>query len=134
MASSYQNRAGDMVSDYANIRTVPAMLSTLYIIAGLFQFGAIPPLEVLWLDYTLTTQHSLIISLGAYVAAFASSETKQFENYMTWEKVAIALGPVLILGNEYVSEINSLLLDIGDPLGMQLAFIATLVSWGVAVQ
>lgn len=134
MASSYQNRAGDMVSDYANIRTVPAMLSTLYIIAGLFQFGAIPPLEVLWLNYTLTTQHSLIISLGAYTAAFASSETKRFENYMTWEKVAIALGPALILGNESVPQVNDLLLELGDPLGMQVAFVVTLVSWGVAVQ
>jgi hypothetical protein len=68
------------------------------------------------------------------LAAFASSETRAIEAYENWEKVAIALGPLVILGQQYVAEIDSLLLDIGDPLGYQLAFVVTLVSWGVATQ
>ncbi|KOX91997.1 fibronectin [Haloarcula rubripromontorii] len=131
---SYQNRASDMVSDYMNIRSLPAMLSVAFIAASLYQFGGITTVELPWLSYTLTTQHSLVISLGAFAAAFASSETKEFQYYEDWEKVAIALGPVVILGNEYIPQINDFLLSLGDPLGMQLAFIATVVSWGVAVQ
>jgi len=131
---SYQNRASDMVSDYMNIRSLPAMLSVAFVAASLYQFGGITTVELPWLSYTLTTQHSLLISLGAFAAAFASSETKQFEYYEDWEKIAIALGPAVILGNEYLPAVNDFLLSLGDPLGMQLAFVATVVSWGVAVQ
>jgi len=131
---SYQNRATDMVSDYMNIRSLPAMLSVAFVAASLYQFGGVTTVELPWLSYTLTTQHSLLISLGAFAAAFASSETKQFEYYEVWEKVAIALGPAVILGNEYLPAVNDFLTSLGDPLGMQLAFLATVVSWGVAVQ
>ncbi|EMA16012.1 MULTISPECIES: hypothetical protein [Haloarcula] len=131
---SYQNRASDMVSDYMNIRSLPAMLSVAFVAASLYQFGGITTVELPWLSYTLTTQHSLLISLGAFAAAFASSETKQFEYYEDWEKIAIALGPAVILGNEYLPAVNDFLTSLGDPLGMQLAFVATVVSWGVAVQ
>ena len=131
---SYQNRASDMVSDYMNIRSLPAMLSVAFVAASLYQFGGITTVELPWLSYTLTTQHSLVISLGAFAAAFASSETKQFEYYEDWEKIAIALGPTVILGNEYLPAVNDFLTSLGDPLGMQLAFLATVVSWGAAVQ
>lgn len=131
---SYQNRATNMVSDYMNIRSLPAMLSVAFVAASLYQFGGITTVELPWLSYTLTTQHSLLISLGAFAAAFASSETKQFEYYEDWEKIAIALGPAVILGNEYLPAVNDFLTSLGDPLGMQLAFLATVVSWGVAVQ
>lgn len=123
-----------MVNDYANMRSIPAMLSVAFIAASLYQFGGITEIHLDWLDYTLTTQHSLLVSLGAFAAAFASSETKSFEYYTQPEQLLIALGPVVILGNEYVTEVNDALLSIGDPLGLQLAFVATLVSWGVAVQ
>ena len=131
---SYQNRATDMVSDYMNIRSLPAMLSVAFVAASLYQFGGITTVELPWLSYTLTTQHSLLISLGAFAAAFASSETKQFEYYEDWEKIAMGLGPAVILGNEYLPAVNDFLTSLGDPLGMQLAFLATVVSWGVAVQ
>ncbi|EMA18590.1 hypothetical protein [Haloarcula argentinensis] len=131
---SYQSRASGMVSDYMNIRSLPAMLSVAFVAASLYQFGGITTVELPWLSYTLTTQHSLLISLGAFAAAFASSETKQFEYYEDWEKIAIALGPAVILGNEYLPAVNDFLTSLGDPLGMQLAFLATVVSWGVAVQ
>jgi hypothetical protein len=87
-----------------------------------------------WLDYTLTQEHSVLVSLAVFGAAFASSETMQFESYEDWEKVVIAAGPVLIVGAHYVTAINDFLLSLGDPLGHQLAFLVTIASWGVAVQ
>lgn len=131
---SYQRKANSLLSDYANIRSLPAMLSVAYIIASLYQFGGISTVDLTWIDYQLTTDHSLLVSLGAYAAAFASSETKQFENYEQWEQIAIGLGPATILGYEYVQPVTDLITNIGDPLGMQLAFLATVVSWGVAVR
>lgn len=138
MSSQYKNRVSDMASDYMNIRSLPAMLSVGFILASLYQFGGISDVTLSWLagsgGYTLTGQHAIMVSLGAFAAAFASSETKRFENYENWEKVAIAAGPGVILGQQYVTEVNDFLVSLGDPLGMQLAFIATVVSWGVAVQ
>ncbi|QGA81099.1 putative membrane protein [Halomicrobium sp. LC1Hm] len=123
-----------MASDYMNIRSLPAMLSVGFILASLYQFGGIGTVELVWFNYTLTGEHAIMVSLGAFAAAFASSETKRFEDYETWEQVAIAAGPGVILGQQYVTEVNDFLVSLGDPVGMQLAFVATVVSWGVAVQ
>ncbi|WP_153552017.1 hypothetical protein [Halomicrobium sp. LC1Hm] len=134
MSSQYRNRVSDMASDYMNIRSLPAMLSVGFILASLYQFGGIGTVELVWFNYTLTGEHAIMVSLGAFAAAFASSETKRFEDYETWEQVAIAAGPGVILGQQYVTEVNDFLVSLGDPVGMQLAFVATVVSWGVAVQ
>lgn len=131
---AYSNRASSMLDDYTNMRTLPAMLSVAFIAASLFQFGGIPSLELTWLGYTMTGQHAVMISLGTYAAAFASSETKRFEHYTQQEQALIAAGPLVIIGAEYITQVNDLLVSIGDPLGYQIAFILTVVSWGVAVQ
>lgn len=123
-----------MLDDYMTMRTLPAMLSVAFALASLYQFGGISEVMLPWLDYTLTQEHSVLVSLAVFGAAFASSETMQFESYEDWEKVVIAAGPVLIVGAHYVTAINDFLLSLGDPLGHQLAFLVTIASWGVAVQ
>lgn len=130
-ASSYGR---NLLSDYGNLRAVPAYLSAAFLVASLYQFGGLAGIEVPWISYTLTTEHSIVLSLGAFAVAFMSSETKSFEAYEGWEQVGIALGPALILGNEYVTEVHDLLIGLGDPLGMQLAFVGTVISWGIAVR
>ena len=134
MASTYSNRASSMLDDYMTMRTLPAMLSVAFALASLYQFGGISQVMLPWLDYTLTAEHSVLVSIGVFAAAFASSETMQFEAYEDWEKVVIAAGPGLILGAHYVTAVNDFLLSLGDPLGHQIAFLVTLGSWGVAVQ
>ncbi|QZP39838.1 hypothetical protein [Halobaculum magnesiiphilum] len=132
---AYRNQASGLVSDYANLRTIPAMLSVVFVIGGLYQFGGISDVTLTWLSsYTLTGQHAVVASMATYAVAFASSETRALDRYETWEKVAIALGPALILGEQYTTEVTDLLTKIGDPLGMQIAFVITVVSWGVAVR
>lgn len=131
---SYSRKANGLLNDYMNIRTLPAGLSVAFIAASLYQFGGVTALELPWISYTLTTEHALVVSLVAFVAAFMSSETKDFQHYEGWEQAAIALGPAVILGQQYVTEVNDFLVGLGDPLGYQLAFIATVVSWAVAVQ
>lgn len=131
---SYSNRANSLMDDYMNIRSLPAALSVAFVGASLYQFGGIAEISLPWISYTLTTQASLMVSLGAFLVAFMGSETKRFENYESWEQAAIIAGPAVILGNEYVTEVNDFLMNLGDPTGYQLAFVLTVVSWGVAMQ
>lgn len=134
MTHTYRNQASEVLSDYSHLRTLPAMLSVAFVLASLYQFGGISEVHLSWLDYTLSTQHSVVVSLGAYVVAFMSSETKQFENYDTWERALIAVAPIVILGYEFTQVVTDLLVQLGDPLGYQIAFMITVVSWAVAVR
>jgi hypothetical protein len=131
---SRQAQISDALSDYTNIRTIPAILSVAFIVASLYQFQGISQVMLPWFDYTLTGNHATLVSLGSFAVAFASSETRQFENYEDWEQAAILLGPVVILGYQYVNSIKDIILGLGDPIGLQIAFAATIVSWGVAVR
>ena len=133
MASSYSRSMSDTLSDYTHLRTLPALLSVVFILAGLYQFGGISEVMITWLNYTLTAQHATFISLAAYAIAFASSETKQFESYEDWEKVAIAAGPAVIVGYQYVPMVSDLI-NTSSNLGPIVAFFATVVAWGVAVR
>jgi len=133
MASSYSNSMGNVLSDYTHLRTLPALLSVVFIIAGLYQFGGISEVLLTWIDYTLTAEHATFISLGAYAIAFASSETKQFDSYEQWEQVAIALGPVIIASYQYVPQVADVI-NTSSNLGPIVAFLATVVAWGVAVR
>jgi len=121
------------MNDYANLRALPALLGVIFGIMSLYQFGAVSEVEVLWLDYTLTTQHATLGSLFVFVLAFASSQTKQFEHYEDWEKVLIAASPVVILGNEYVGMIHDLVTH-SDPWTQVLAFLIAMGGYGVAMR
>jgi len=133
MTSHYSNSMGNALSDYTHLRTLPALLSVVFILAGLYQFGGISEVMLTWIDYTLTAEHATFISLAAYAIAFASSETKQFESYEQWEQVAIALGPIIIAGYQYVPQLADLI-NTSSNLGPIVAFLATVVAWGVAVR
>lgn len=124
----------DTISDYTHLRTLPALLSVVFVVAGLYQFGGISDVTIVWLDnYALTTQHAMFISLAAYAIAFASSETKTFDMYETWEQVLIAAGPLLIAGYQYVGFISDLV-NTTSNTGPIVAFLLTVAAWGVAVR
>ena len=133
MASSYSDSMGNVLSDYTHLRTLPALLSVVFIISGLYQFGGISEVLLTWIDYALTAEHATFISLAAYAIAFASSETKQFDSYEQWEQVAIALGPVIIASYQYVPQVADVI-NTSSNLGPIVAFLATVVAWGVAVR
>ena len=127
------NSMSGMVNDYAKLRTLPALLSVLFIATGLYQFGGISQFTIQWgLAYTITTQHAVIVSLAVFAVAFMSSETRSFDRYETWEMIAIGAAPVLIVGYEYVNTINNAIA--GNQTMQILAFLVTVVGWGVAVR
>lgn len=121
------------MSDYANLRTLPAGMAAIFFVLSLFQFGAIAPVEVLWYEYTLTTEHAMIGSLVIYAAAFMSSETRSFDHYTQGEKILIGASPVLIVGNEYVGFINDAVMA-SEPWGQVVAFLIAMAGIAVATQ
>lgn len=124
---------GSLVDDYMQLRTVPALIGIVFAISSLYQFGGIANVSLEWINYTLTTQDSMLISLGAYAVAFASSETKQFQHYEDWEKGMIAAAPVLIVGHEYLTFVSDFVTN-NSPTGGALLFILCMAAWGVAVR
>ncbi|MFA9516330.1 hypothetical protein ACERIT_03790 [Halopenitus sp. H-Gu1] len=122
-----------LVSDYSHLRTLPALLSVVFALASLYQFGGISDVHLTWFNYTLTTQHAMLTSVGVYALAFASSETKAFDRYDDWEKVLIAAGPTLIIGYEYVGFIANLV-NTTSNTGPIAAFLVAVVAWSVAVR
>ncbi len=125
--------ARQMLADYGNLRTIPALLSVFFVAASAYQFGGISELHIVWLDYTLTTEHAMLISLGTYAIAFASSQTKSFEHYEPWEQGAIAAGPILLVAHQYVDQVHNLIATEGHT-GPVLAFLVAIVAWGVTVR
>ncbi|WP_049987972.1 hypothetical protein [Halobellus rufus] len=134
-SSSYGSSFSGAISEYANLRTLPAIFSVAFVATSLYQFGGVTEITLVWLsNYSLTAEHAALAGIAVYAAAFMSSETKRFEHYETWEQVSLGLVPILTLGYQYTSQIPDLLNSIGDPLGAQIAFLATLFGWFVAVR
>ena len=137
MGSSYSSSFSGALSEYTNLRTLPAIFSVAFVLTSLYQFGGVTEITLTWLNnYSLTAEHAALAGIGVYAAAFMSSETKRFEDYESWEQVSLALVPALTLGYQYVDQIATLINDLGgtSPLGAQLAFAATLFGWFVAVR
>lgn len=132
MAFNHRSASG-LANDYANLRTIPALLGIVFAMSSLYQFGGIATLEFTWFSYTMTAEHATFISLAAYGLAFASSETKQIENYQTWEKLLIGSGPVLIMGYQFTEIVASFVNTSGN-FGGIAAFLLVVASWGVAVR
>lgn len=130
----HRSSVSETLNDYANIRSIPALLSVLFIVSSAYQFGGIGSISFEWIDYTLTVGDAALISLGTYLVAFMSSETKRFENYEQEEQALIIAGPLVVFGQQYITAIDDLLLELGDPLGYQIAFVLVVISWTVAVR
>lgn len=122
-----------MLRKYAEIRTIPALLTVAAVLAAMYSFGGISQFTITWVDYTVTTEHALIAGLITYVVAFASSATKRFENYELWEEALIAAGVGGLVANEYVVEVSDWVAN-SDPLGGFVLFMLFLAGWTVSVQ
>ena len=85
--ASHHSTVNRTLNNYANLRTVPALLMVLFGLSSLVVFGAFGSggLEFAWADYELTAAHSSGISQIVFVVAFASSEPRDSEHYADWE-------------------------------------------------
>jgi hypothetical protein len=72
----------------------------------------------------------MIVSLMALVIAFASSDTKDWRYYETWEQGVVAVAVFLMVGMEYLTEVQNLVTS-NDPVGPLIAFGLAMAAWGV---
>lgn len=131
--TGYNSSPSELMNDYANLRTLPALLGLLFALASVYQFGGIETVYSPWIDYTLTAEHATFISLGSYAIAFASSETRELQNYRTWEKVLIGAGPPVVIAHQYWTPFADAIANAGT-LGQVIAALLVMVSWGVVVR
>ena len=133
MAHSSRNMSS-MLDDYMNLRTLPAAIGIVFTISSLYLFGGIAGLSLEWgLDYTLTSGHALWASLGAYILAFASSETRSFDRYEQWEQVMIAAGPAVMIAYNHSTWFNDMIVT-NEPHLAGIAFLVSFASYAVLVQ
>jgi len=130
---AYKN-GSSILADYAYLRTLPALTVALLFVFSAYLYGAISPLTLEWgIDYTITTQGALIGSLVIYALAFASSETKDLEKYEKPEIALISSGPGIMLLYQYIPYVQDQFAAY-DPTLSIIAFIFSMVSWGVMVR
>lgn len=132
MAYNKSNMKGVM-ANYSHLRTLPALLSIIFAGMSLYLFGGISEIHIPWFGYTLTTQHALLGSLGIYVIAFASSETKAFAAYEDWEKVMIGVPPVVMLAHQFTNFVPNQMATYDPWLAIGF-FLMSVVGWSVAVR
>jgi len=129
---SYATRPTQLLGDYAQLRSIPALLSVAFTLSSLYEFGGLAGLELTWLNYTLTANHAMLLSLGSFVVAFASSETKQFANYEQWQQILIGAGPALIILHHTIPYVGNLTAE--NPAMGMFFYLISLTSWGVAIK
>ncbi|MFD1586176.1 hypothetical protein ACFR9U_04220 [Halorientalis brevis] len=122
-----------IVGDRAQLRTIPALLSLLFALSSLFQFGGLAAPKFLWLNYTMTPLHATAVSAAAYFVAFMSSETRQWENYAKGEQALIAISGGVILGQQFVPIVSNTISSAGAAGGI-FAWMLSLIGWGVAIR
>jgi len=135
--TTHKRTISNALGEYASLKTLPAIFSVAFVATSLYQFGGITEITLVWLsNYSLTAEHAALAGILVYAAAFMSSETRRFENYEDWEKIAIAAVPATTLGYQYVDQVATFINDLGgtSPLGAQIAFAVTIFGWFVAVR
>jgi len=131
---AYSRDPSSMMEDYMNLRTLPAAIGIAFTVMSLYMFGAVDGLTIGWgIDYTLTSNHALWGSLAAYALAFASSETRSFENYERWEQITIAGGPAVMVASQHWTWFADQMAANSPHLAI-VAFFVSFASYGVLVQ
>lgn len=123
------NNSNGMLADYTQLNTIPAMSGILFALAAAVQFlDATFSLGII--TYTFDPAHALLVSLGVLVVAFASSDTNDWRMYETYEQALVGLAVLLMVGAEYVTEVNDLLVNNSPTAGI-IAFFVSMGAWGV---
>lgn len=118
-----------VLSDYTQLNTIPALSGVLFAVASAVQFlGA--SISLATPQYTFDPAHALLTSLVVLVVAFASSDTKDWRRYETYEQGIVAVAVVTMVGSEYITEISDLIANNSPTAGI-LAFMISMAAWGV---
>ena len=111
------------------IETVPAVAGLIFSLATAVQFldtqvivGAV--------DYQFSPEHSFVVSLAALVVVFASSKTKNWEYYESWEQVLVGLTILIMTLHQFVPVVERTV-SRQNPLAGSVVFVLGVAAWGV---
>ncbi|WP_336327881.1 hypothetical protein [Halovenus sp. HT40] len=111
------------------VETVPAVAGVVFSIAsavqfldGTFTLGA--------LGYQFSPAHSYVVSLIALIVVFASSRTKDWEYYESWEQVLVGVTILIMTAHQFIPTVARTVSN-QNPLAGSVAFGLGLLSWGV---
>lgn len=125
MATSFNKS----LKQYSQLNTIPALSGILFAIASGVQFlGASISLEIP--SYTFDPAHALLVALAVLVVAFASSDTKDWRYYESWEQVTVGVAIFVMVGAEYLTVVSDFIAN-NDPVAGMAAFIISMLAWSV---
>lgn len=111
------------------VETVPAVAGVVFSIAsavqfldGTFRLGA--------LSYQFAPEHSYVVSLIALVVVFASSRTKDWERYESWEQVLVGVTILIMTAHQFIPTVSRTV-SRQNPVAGSVIFGMGLVAWGV---
>lgn len=123
------NRSQSMLGQYTQLNTIPAIVGIIFAVAAGVQFLDVT-ITIGIVSYTFDPAHAMFVGFGALVVAFASSDTKDWRFYDTWEQGLVAVAVVLMISGEYVAEVATILSN-NQPVAGIIAFAISMAAWGV---
>lgn len=121
-----------MLSNYTQLNTIPALTGILFATGAAVQFlgASITIAPAADMSYTFEASHALLVSLVTLVIAFASSDTKDWRYYETYEQATVGVAALFMVGAEYLVEISDLITNNEPTMGI-VAFVVSMAAWGV---
>jgi hypothetical protein len=129
MATKSYGSAAGLLDRFANVNTLSAVMGIFGTVGLAVQFLGASFSLALPVSYTFAGTDAVLVTVLAMAGAFASSETREFEMYEGWEKALVGVAAVVIVGNEYVTEISDIIM--GDDWLQMAAFVVGLAAWFV---
>ena len=111
------------------IETVPAVAGLIFTLAAAVQFLD-TELYIGVLELEILTSHAFVVSLAALVVVFASSRTKNWEYYETWEQVFVGTTLLIMTAHQFLPTVESVVSN-QNPLAGGTIFLMGLITWGV---
>ena len=118
--------------DYTQLNTIPAVAGIAFAVSSAVQFLD-ASISIGAVDWTFEPAIAMVVSLGALIVAFASSDTRDWRHYDQWEQAVVAVGAALIPATEYVVEVSDFIAQ-NDPVAGLGAFLLSFAAWGVLAQ
>jgi len=143
---SYSQSFSRRLDDYKKLNTIPASVSMAFLLLSGIQFGALPPLELVWFDFVVPTEWTLPGSTAVIVLALFSSETNDINDYSQPEQIAIGgmitmvygwqLAPPDLFANHLPllgQAVHDTLMAVGSPLAGMISMGVATAGWAVLV-
>ncbi|MBX0286786.1 hypothetical protein EGH22_10640 [Halomicroarcula sp. F28] len=143
---TYSRSFSNRLNDYKQLNTIPASVSMAFLLVSAVQFGALPPLEIVWFNFVVPAAWTLPVSTAVIFLALFSSETNDISDYSQPEQFAIGGMLTMVYGWHFLPPdlfmnhlpllgqvVHDTLMAVGSPLAGMIAMGVSVVGWAVLV-